>query len=75
MICEATSSTPLEGAYALRGDLMVSVGVPILFYRLRVDDALQAGRGLGDIRLSTRYRAVSRRVSASIGPFLSPHPG
>ncbi len=53
----------VDGAYGAREDLMVSVGVPVLFYHLRDDATMERGKSLGDIRLSTRYRVLSRRVA------------
>lgn len=56
----------LDGACGLRENLMVFVGVPVLFYRLRDDESRQGGKSLGDIRFSTRYRLVLRRVAAAV---------
>lgn len=53
----------VDGAYGVRENWMVSVGVPVLFYRLWDDVTLEQGKSLGDIRFSTRYRVISRRVA------------
>lgn len=55
--------TAVDGAYGLRENLMVSVGVPVLFYKLRDDATAEQGKSLGDIRLATRYRVISKRLA------------
>jgi hypothetical protein len=53
----------VDGAYGVRENWMVSVGVPVLFYHLRDDATMERGKSLGDIRVSSRYRIFSKRVA------------
>ncbi len=56
----------VDGAYGVRENLMVSVGVPVLFYHLRDDAAMERGKSLGDIRLAARYRPLAGRVALAV---------
>lgn len=56
----------LDGAYGVRENLMVSAGLPVLFYHLRDDAALEKGRSLGDVRLAVRYRLLSNRLAMAV---------
>ena|GEM_PF-2086514 len=57
----------LDAAYGLRDNLMASVSVPVLFYRIQNKNTLQRGTSLGDVRLSARYRVLTSPVTTSVG--------
>ena len=58
--------TAVDGSFGLRDDLMVSIGVPVIFYGLRDDDIQEEGLSLGDIRISSRYRLFSKGLAVSL---------